>query len=150
MASIFPESFDLPIGEWVESGVDWIQNNLTGLLDGIAAVIGFVSDGLEEVLMFLPPEVLALIIVGIAFWRVGWRFGVFALLAMLVILGMNLWDETVQTLALVLASSFVALVVGIPVGIWMARNEIVEHIVRPILDFMQTMPAFVYLIPAAI
>ncbi|MFB4203181.1 Glycine betaine transport system permease protein OpuAB [wastewater metagenome] len=150
MASIFPDNYQLPIGEYVELGVDWVQNNLTGMLDGIAAVIGFVADGLEGILSFLPPEVLALIIVGIAFWRVGWRFGVFALLAMLVILGMNLWDETVQTLALVLASSFVALVVGIPVGIWMARNEIVEHIVRPILDFMQTMPAFVYLIPAAI
>jgi len=67
-----------------------------------------------------------------------------------VIIGMDLWEQTVQTLALVLAASTVALAVGVPVGIAMARNDLVESLIRPVLDFMQTMPPFVYLIPAAI
>ncbi|WP_435100002.1 ABC transporter permease [Arhodomonas sp. AD133] len=148
--AIFSESFDLPVGEYVEMGVDWVQDNLTPLLDAFAAIVGFVADGLEDILMFLPPVLLALVLVGIAWWRVGWKFAVFTLVSMALLLGMNLWQETVETLALVLASSIVALVIGIPLGIAMARNDIVEHIVRPVLDFMQTMPAFVYLIPAAI
>ncbi|WP_440995282.1 ABC transporter permease [Arhodomonas sp. SL1] len=148
--ALFAEDFSLPIGDYVEAGVDWIQDNLAGVLDGIAGVIGFLANGLEDILMFVPPELLALVIVAFSFWRVGWRFGVFALVAMLIILGMDLWRETVQTLSLVLASSLVALVIGIPLGIAMARSDIVEQIIRPVLDFMQTMPAFVYLIPAAI
>jgi glycine betaine/proline transport system permease protein len=62
---------------------------------------------------------------------------------------MGLWSETVATLALVIAATLVSLVIGIPLGIWAARNDLVERIVRPVLDLMQTMPAFVYLIPAA-
>jgi glycine betaine/proline transport system permease protein len=69
---------------------------------------------------------------------------------MVLIFGMGIWQETISTLALVIGSSLVALAIGIPVGIAMARNDAVEAIVRPILDFMQTMPPFVYLIPAAI
>lgn len=148
--SLLPEQFELPVGEYVEIGVDWVQNNLTPLLDAFAAVVGFVSEGLENLLTFLPPWLMGLIIVALALWRVGWKFAVFALLAVTVILGMNLWPETVDTLALVLASAIIALVVGIPLGIAMARSDIVEQLVRPLLDFMQTMPAFVYLIPAAI
>ena len=144
------QEFQIPIGEWVESLVAWIQDNLTPLLDGIAAVIGFLADSFEDGLMALPAWLLGLVIVALAFWRVSWRFAVFALLAIGVILGMELWDPTVQTLSLVLAASTVALAVGMPVGIAMARNDVVESILRPVLDFMQTMPPFVYLIPAAI
>lgn len=142
--------FDIPIGDWVEAGVDWVQENLTGVLDGISDGLGLVVNTFEDGLLAIPPILLALVIVGIACWRVGWRFGVFALTAMVLIFGMEIWTETVSTLALVIGSSLVALAIGIPVGITMARSDMVEAIVRPILDFMQTMPPFVYLIPAAI
>jgi glycine betaine/proline transport system permease protein len=142
--------FEIPIGEWVESGVDWVQDNLTGVLDGISDGLGLVIDSFEDGLLAIPPLLLALLIVAIAWWRVGWRFGVFALAAMVLIFGMGIWKETVSTLALVIGSSLVALAIGIPIGISMARSDTVEAIVRPILDFMQTMPPFVYLIPAAI
>ncbi|MDZ7791389.1 MAG: proline/glycine betaine ABC transporter permease [Xanthomonadales bacterium] len=144
------QEFRIPIGDWVESLVAWIQDNLTPLLDGIAVVIGFLADSFEDGLLALPAWLLGLVIVALAFWRVSWRFAVFAALAVGVILGMELWDPTVQTLSLVLAASTVALAVGMPVGIAMARNDTVESIIRPVLDFMQTMPPFVYLIPAAI
>jgi glycine betaine/proline transport system permease protein len=145
-----PFDFDIPVGEGVEAGVDWTQDNLTGLLDGVADGLGLVIDSFEDGLLAVPPLLLALAIVAIAWWRVGWKFGVFAIAAMILIFGMGIWEETVSTLALVIGSSLVALSIGIPVGIAMARSDLVEATIRPILDFMQTMPPFVYLIPAAI
>ncbi|RFF29133.1 ABC transporter permease [Wenzhouxiangella sediminis] len=144
------ENFRIPIGDWVESVVAWIQDNLTGLLDGIAAVIGFLTDSFEGALMALPAWLLGLAIIALGWWRVGWKFGLFAVAALGVILGMDLWEQTVETLSLVLAASTVALAVGLPIGIAMARSDLVESLIRPVLDFMQTMPPFVYLIPAAI
>lgn len=144
------ETFRIPIGDWVERGVDWIQDNLTGVLDGISDGLTFVIDAFEDGLLALPPVALAVAIVALAAWRVGWRFGIFAALSMTVIFGMHIWEETVSTLALVIGSSLLALIIGIPIGIAMARNDAIEMVVRPVLDFMQTMPPFVYLIPAAI
>jgi glycine betaine/proline transport system permease protein len=144
------ETFRIPIGDWVERGVEWTQDNLTGVLDGISDGLTFLIDAFEDGLLALPPLVLAAAIVALAAWRVGWRFGVFAALSMTLIFGMQIWDETVSTLALVIGSSVLALLVGIPIGIAMARNDAIEMLIRPVLDFMQTMPPFVYLIPAAI
>ncbi|MGD9388501.1 MAG: proline/glycine betaine ABC transporter permease [Gammaproteobacteria bacterium] len=144
------DQFTIPIGEWVQRGVEWIQDNLTGVLDGISDGLTFVIDGFEDGLLALPPLGLALAIVLLAGWRVGWRFGLFAAVSMTLIFGMQIWDETVSTLALVIGSSLLALLIGIPIGISMARNDGVEMVIRPVLDFMQTMPPFVYLIPAAI
>ena len=142
--------FDIPLGDWVAEGVDWIQINLTGVLDGIAEVLALVIDSFEGLLQGIPPLILALIIVLLATWRVGWKFGLFAIAAMVLLFGMNIWSETISTLGLVIASSFVALLIGLPIGITMARHDTFEAIARPVLDFMQTMPPFVYLIPAAI
>ena len=144
------EKFDIPLGEYVEKIVVWIQTHLAGLLDGIADIIGFMTEAVETVLSYPPAWLLCLVILALSFWRVGWRFTIFAFVALALIVGMDLWDQTVQTLAVVLASSIIALVIGIPIGIAMARNDTVEAIVRPVLDLMQTMPPFVYLIPAAI
>lgn len=144
------EKLRFPIGEWVEAGVVWIQDNLTPLLDGIAGIIGFLTDAFEEALLFLPAWLLGLALVILSAWRVSWKFGLFALIALTAVIAMGLWEQTVQTLALVLAASTVALVIGLPIGIAMARSDLIESLVRPVLDFMQTMPPFVYLIPAAI
>lgn len=150
MARDIRDYLDIPIGDWVEAGVDWIRNNLAGALDGFAAGVGFLAEGLEGLLLILPDWILGPAIIGLAWWRVGWRFGAFAAAAIILVAGMGLWRETMQTLALVLGSSIIALVAGIPLGIAMARSDRVAAAIRPILDFMQTMPPFVYLIPAAI
>ncbi len=141
---------NLNIGEWVELVVVWIQDNLGALLDGIAWILRLLTDTFEASLLAVPEWLFCAVLVALSWWRVGWKFGIFALLALGVILGMELWQQTVQTLSLVLAASLVALVVGLPIGIAMARNDTIEWLVRPVLDFMQTMPPFVYLIPAAI
>ncbi len=111
--------------------------------------IGAVADGVQTALTSLPGVMLARLVVLIGLWRVGWHFGLFATLSLLVVAGLGMWDQMVDTLALVLTATTVALILGIPVGIWSARNDRIEAVVRPALDLMQTMPAFVYLIPAA-
>lgn len=150
MAKNFRDWIDLPVGDYVEGGVDWVRNNLEGPLDGFAAGVSFLAEGLESLLLFLPDWILGPAIIAFAWWRVGWRFGVFTAAAMLLIAAMALWQETMQTLALVIGASIIALAAGLPLGVAMARRNGVAAVVRPILDFMQTMPPFVYLIPAAI
>ena len=139
----------IEIGDWIESGVDYIRDNFTPMLDAIAYVIELVADSIESGLEFLPPWLIILVFAGLGLWRIGWQFALFAVAALGLVVGMGLWDETVSTLALVISATIVALVLGIPIGIAMAKSDMVEAIVRPILDLMQTLPAFVYLIPAA-
>ena len=139
----------MPIGDWITAIVNFLLNNFQPLFDGIDAAIGGVTNSLEFVLLALPWWLLGLILILLGLWRVGWKFAVFVFISVLVIVGMGLWDETAVTLGLVIGATLVALLIGIPLGIWAARNDRVETVVRTILDFMQTMPAFVYLIPAA-
>jgi glycine betaine/proline transport system permease protein len=138
----------IPIGAYIERGVDWLLANAQWLFDAIVTVIDALTSGIEGLLMAPPAWALTAILAALGAWRVGWRFALFALAALALVVGMGLWHDTVATLALVLAATAVALVIGLPLGIWAARRDTVEQIVRPVLDFMQTMPAFVYLIPA--
>ncbi|MFP4049510.1 MAG: ABC transporter permease [Desulfovermiculus sp.] len=142
-------NFDIPLGRWVESLVDFLMDNLEWLFDIISLVVGWLTTSLESLLVGMPAWIMIGIIVILAFWKVGWRYAVVFLLALLLLVGMDMWDPTMSTLALVAASTVASLIVSIPLGIWMAKSDTVEGIVRPVLDFMQTMPPFVYLIPAA-
>jgi len=145
-----PQPFNIDVGAPVENAVEWIQINLAGLLDGIAAAIAFFVDNLEALLLWIDPYVAGVLLIVAGLWRVGLGFGVFCAISVLLFWEMQLWPETMSTIALVISASLVAVILGVPVGIAMSRSDIVERIVRPILDLMQTMPPFVYLIPAAI
>jgi glycine betaine/proline transport system permease protein len=103
-----------------------------------------------ERLTWYAPIVTILLLSMIAYLIAGSGIVIFTVIGFLLIIGMDLWIPTVESLALVLSATFFALLIGIPVGIAAARSETVHNITRPILDFMQTMPAFVYLIPAVI
>jgi glycine betaine/proline transport system permease protein len=141
--------YPLPIGEVIESGVDWLLDNAAPVFDAVTFVIGTVSNALAETLLAVPLPVFALGLTLLAWWRVDWKFAVFTLSSIAIIAGIDLWEATVQTLALVLSATFFSLAVGLPLGFWAARSDRVDRILRPVLDLMQTMPAFVYLIPAA-
>ena len=141
--------FRIPVGDWIEAFVEFLLDNFTTLFDGIATAIEWVVEGIEAGLQLLPGPLLALVVIVLAFWRVSTQFAIFSLFALLLLAGMDLWPETITSLALILAATLVTLVIGIPIGIAAARNDTVERLVRPALDFMQTMPPFVYLIPAA-
>jgi glycine betaine/proline transport system permease protein len=142
-------NMDLGIGDAADAAVSYVLEHFTPALDIIAAVIGFVTGAVQTGLGLLPPPAAIAGIALVAFWRVSWRFAAFAVLALLLISGMGLWGRMMETLSLVLAATLIAILLGIPLGILMARTALAEMLVRPALDLMQTMPAFVYLIPAA-
>lgn len=137
------------IGGWADTAVNYVLDHFTPALDLIAAVIGFVTSGIQNMLLTIPPYAGIAILALLALWRVGWKFAIFTVVALALIIHMELWQGTMESLSLVLAATFIAVVIGIPLGIAMARNDTVASVLRPVLDLMQTMPAFVYLIPAA-
>lgn len=147
---MIPEDFRIPLGTWVESGVDWLTDTFDVVFDLIKTVLLALFDAVELVFAGPPWWLVALVLSVLALWPKGWRLAVGALLGFVLVLGVDQWDNAMATLALVVVASTIALAVGIPLGIWAARSDRVSAAVRPVLDFMQTMPAFVYLIPVVV
>lgn len=139
----------LPLGEWVDLGVKFIVDNDGGTLERLGSGIGTLTEGIELGLQATPFYVVTGLLVALGFWRVGWKFALFCLGCCLVINGTDFWPQTMVTLALIVAATVISLILGLPLGIWSAKSDRMAAIIRPTLDFMQTMPAFVYLIPAA-
>lgn len=138
----------LPLGDWVETGVDWITDNLAVLFDIIRTVVSGIFDVVEVAFTEPPAIVMIVVLALIAFLVRGWRMGVGTVVGLVVIALVDQWDNAMATLALTVVAALLALLLAIPLGIWAARSDTVSAIVRPVLDFLQTMPAFVYLIPA--
>ncbi|MCR8858778.1 glycine/betaine ABC transporter [Bacillus pseudomycoides] len=139
----------IPLGEWVDVFVTSLYAHFEGLFRGFSYIIGGFVDLLTNFLTLIP-AFLMIIIVCFLVWYTTRKISlvVFALIGLLFILNINYWGQTMQTLALVLTSVIISIIVGIPIGILASQNERFSKILRPTLDFMQTMPAFVYLIPA--
>ena len=142
--------YRLPLGEWVDTGVTVVTTSFGGLFDAVKAVLLGGYDGLELVLTAPPFWVVALVLAGLALATTGWRLAVGALAGFAVVVGVDQWQNAMATLALVIVASVIALAIAIPLGILAARNDRVSRALRPVLDFMQTMPAFVYLIPTVV
>lgn len=138
---------DIELGQWLEDGVRWMRENLTALFDAFDTAMEFSVDTLENVLLAPPTLVMILLFAVLALLVYSWKFAVGTLLTFLLIDAMGMWDEAMETLALVLVAALVAVILAIPIGIAAARRSTVSTLVRPVLDFMQTMPAFVYLLP---
>ncbi|MCK2025855.1 proline/glycine betaine ABC transporter permease [Microbacterium sp. SSW1-47] len=144
------DGFRIPLGDWVAAGVDWITANLDGLLDVVSFVVSFLVDGLTRLLL-TPHFAVIIVIAALLAWVVrSWKLAIGAAVSFLLIVAMDLWVPAMQTLALVLVAAIVAVLIAVPLGIWSARNATVRAALKPVLDFMQTMPAFVYLIPAIV
>ncbi len=143
-----PFNGKIPIGDFVEKGIDWMTKNFSGFFAAIKEALSGIIDGTSWLLSAIPVVVFIIIVAFLAWWIAGKGLAIFTGIGLLLIANLNLWDKTMQTLALVSASTLIALVVGLPLGILMSKSDTANKIIRPILDFMQTMPAFVYLIPA--
>ncbi|SEL26727.1 glycine betaine/proline transport system permease protein [Kosakonia sacchari] len=143
-------AYPLDFSRQIDDAVHALLAHAGGLFDGIARVIDLFAGGLEQLISALSPWGLVALAVVIGAWRIGKGFALFALLATLYIIYSGYSDHAAITLALTLSSTFFSLLLGIPLGIWSARRAAVGSVVRTLLDFMQTMPAFVYLIPATI
>lgn len=137
------------IGDGIDAVVNYVLDNFSPVLDFIASMIGFVTGNIQNALVGIPLPVGIAIFVLLSLWRVGLGFGILTGVALWLVNHMGLWSAMMETLSLVIASTLMAMLIGLPLGIAMARRDTVATIVRPILDLMQTMPAFVYLIPAA-
>ncbi len=144
------EGFRIPVGTWIEAVVDWVKTNLDGLLDVISFVMSFLVEGLTSILL-TPSFAVIIVIAALIAWIVrSWQLAIGTIVSFGLIVGMDLWVPAMQTLALVLVAAIIAVLIAVPLGIWSARNATVRAVLKPVLDFMQTMPAFVYLIPAIV
>lgn len=144
------DGFRLPLGTWVASGVDWVKTNLDGFLDIVSLAVTSLVDGLTFLLL-LPYFYVVIVIAALIAWVVrSWQLAIGTVVSFTLIVAMGLWVPAMQTLALVLVAALVAVLIAVPLGIWSARNATVRAVLKPVLDFMQTMPAFVYLIPAIV
>ncbi|RTE11218.1 ABC transporter permease [Paenibacillus whitsoniae] len=142
---MFPK---IPLDEWVEAFVDKLESGLSGVFDVVSTCIEGTVHGFSSFFHFVPDFLLIILVTALAFYLGKWAFALFAAIGQLLIHNLGFWDHTMDTLALVLTSALISIIIGIPLGVWCAQSNRVRSVLTPLLDFMQTMPAFVYLIPA--
>lgn len=146
------DSFDpldprLEVGRWISDAFDWFTDTFQPVLDIVDTVLESAYNAVFDVLS-APPFLVMIVLFAALGWVVrSWRFAVFTVVGFYVVAAMDRWDGAMQTLSLVLVAAFVATVIAVPLGIWAARSPAVSNVLRPVLDFMQTMPPMVYLIP---
>ncbi|MGF7162041.1 glycine betaine/proline transport system permease protein [Rhodoligotrophos appendicifer] len=141
----------IPIGQWGKAFFDLLTTYLYWFFDGISLGIENSLEAVIDGMLWIPPLILVALIVALSFLlHRNWKLSIGVALGLLFIINQGYWDETIQTLALVLGATFVSLAIGIPVGIAAAHRPWLFQAIRPILDLMQTLPTFVYLIPALV
>ncbi|MEP4034488.1 MULTISPECIES: choline ABC transporter permease subunit [Stappiaceae] len=141
----------IPIGKFAKTLVDWLTDNAYWLFDGISLALETMIDGILWILLAPHPLVVVAVVTALAYAvRRSLSFPVFVAVSLLFIINQGYWEETMETLALVVAATFVCVVIGVPVGVAAAHRPKLYLFMRPILDMMQTIPTFVYLIPALI
>jgi glycine betaine/proline transport system permease protein len=147
----FISSWKIPVGTWGKKAIEFFVTNFEWFFDGIRGGLNQLFNATTSGLLAIPPVLLALLIAGFAFWlKRSWALASGVLLGLLFIINQGLWKETVQTLVLVTYSTALSMALGVPLGIWAAHSPRVWRVMQPILDLMQTMPTFVYLIPILI
>lgn len=144
------ENFRIPLGDWVEVGLDWLLDAADGFFAVIRAIMLGANDGLVWLLSTPPWWVVILVLAGLGWWIKSWKLALGTVLGFVLILGLDQWDNAMDTLGLVVVSTIIAALIAIPLGILAANSDRFSAILRPILDFMQTMPPMVYLIPALV
>ncbi|MCI5073877.1 choline ABC transporter permease subunit [Oricola sp.] len=141
----------IPVGKTAKAVFDWLQDHAGWFFDGLAQAMEVLIEALLWILQTPPPIVVVLVIVAGTFaLRRSWKTPLFVLLGFLFILNQGYWEETTESLTLVLSACVVCMAVGVPIGIAAAHRPRLYQVMRPILDLMQTLPTFVYLIPAIV
>ncbi|GAA5226582.1 ABC transporter permease [Paeniglutamicibacter antarcticus] len=139
--------FRIPVGKWAQTALDWVIDNLGAFFDGLKAFFQQFYDALDWVLVTPPFWAVIIVLAALAFWVKGWKLALGTIVGFLLIYGMNQWENAMDSLALVLVAALVAVIISVPLGIAAAKSAAVSSVVKPVMDFLQTMPAFVYLIP---
>jgi glycine betaine/proline transport system permease protein len=137
----------IPVGEWIDSAFEWVTDAFGPFFDAVADGISTAVGSISDLLQWPPALVTVAVLVALAWLARDWKLALGSALGLLFIVSMDQWDNAMLTLAMVLVATVVALLLGIPLGIAAARWDRVSHAVRPVMDLMQTMPAFVWLVP---
>lgn len=138
----------IPIGAWSKAIIEWLTDNFEWLFNAISVGMKTIIDGTADGLLLVPSLVLLVIIVAVAHLiQRNWKISLFVAIGLLFILNLGLWNAMVETLVLVVYATLVSLLIGIPIGIVAARRPAVWYAIAPVLDMMQTLPTFVYLVP---
>lgn len=141
----------IPIGKWIETAVDFFYSHFAWFFDGITLAFEFLIEGTADALGWLHPLVLIALIAALAYWfHRSWKLLVFLVPALLLIVNLDYWEDTILTISLVTWATLLSMVIGVPIGIAAAHRPRLWLFLRPVLDMMQTIPTFVYLIPALI
>lgn len=144
----FPKIFQFPLDKWIDRFVEWLTIEGAAVFDWIGATMLVPLVQLEKFLLWVP-WVVVILAVALAAWRAsGWKLALGSTAGLLFIGSLGLWEHAMKTLALVAAGTLMAIVLAVPTGIAMSRSDRIERLIRPLLDLMQTMPSFVYLVPA--
>lgn len=140
----------IPIAEWTSDFTNWLTDTFAVLFSLIKDYFGTMMDVTSDLLIKVPPIIIVIIVALIFFFITGKRIGlaIFSIVGLWLIYNQDYWSHLIDTFTLVLIASVLSVIIGVPIGILMSKSKIAEAIITPILDFMQTMPAFVYLIPA--
>ena len=145
----FPSIFNFDLAGWIDNGMTWILQNSSVFFDSVSQGVLYVLLNIEKLLLWLPWFVVLLLVAVTAWWFIRRWWSGFLMAALMFTIGaLGLWDLAMMTLAIVIAAVILSLIIGIPLGILTARSNFLESFTKPILDAMQTMPSFVYLIPA--
>lgn len=143
--------YKIPLGRWAQDIFDWLQIHGGWFFDGLAGIMGWLIDQLLWILQTPGPIAIAVIVTAASFWlQRNWKVSVFVFLGFLFIVNQGYWEETTESLALVISSCIICMAIGVPIGIFAAHRPRLYQVLQPILDLMQTLPTFVYLIPVLI
>ena len=140
----------IPLGDWIEVILDWFLSTLGGFF---TVIRNFLEDLYELLLwVLMTPEwwIITIVLAGLGWWLRSWQLALGTVIGFILIVGVNQWENAMSTLSLVTIATLIAVVIAIPLGIWGAKSYTVSKILRPVMDFMQTMPPMVYLIPALV
>jgi glycine betaine/proline transport system permease protein len=144
----FPDNVEIPLGDWTDVVMKWLIQHTGSFFDFVGGVILYVLVKIELFFLWVPWPIMIVFIFILGWYFLSWLYGLTLALMMFFIGTFGYWDYAMMTLALVTGAVLLSLIIGIPVGIAMSRSDRMEAIVKPLLDAMQTMPSFVYLIPA--
>lgn len=144
MSTVMPR---IPLGDWANDVVDWLEKNWDGFFNGLASVINHPVNWITDGLLNTPVIVLIIAFAVIAWLTRGWKAAILSAVGWLLIDGFDQFAPVIQGLAQILVGSVIAIVIAIPLGVWAARSRRASRGIRPVLDFMQTLPPYVYILP---
>lgn len=144
-------AWKIPLGRWGRQFFDFLTAKFAWLFDNLALVLDSALGGMVKLLLAVPPSVFVILLAALAYaLQRSWKLTIGTILGLALIINQGLWREAVETIVLVVSATAVSMAMGVPIGIWAAHNERVYGFIRPLLDLMQTLPTFVYLIPVLI